>query len=95
MTMRDQVHLSGAIVEQVRPILAGHSPEVIGAALADLFATLLAGYFDDRGPEFTFVNLLNEGRGPPPPPSCAEDNGHLDRNSAPADQAAEFRWWPF
>jgi hypothetical protein len=50
MTVRGQVHESGEIVEQVRPILAGHSPEVVGAALADLFATLLAGHFDDRGP---------------------------------------------
>jgi hypothetical protein len=49
MTVRDRVNESGEIVEQVRPILAGHSPEVIGAALADLFATLLAGHFDDRG----------------------------------------------
>jgi hypothetical protein len=53
MTVRDRVNESGAIVEQVRPILAGHSPEVVGAALADLFATLLAGHFDDRGPAET------------------------------------------
>jgi hypothetical protein len=41
------------IVERVRPIFAGKPPEVIGAALADLFATLLAGHFDDRGPAAT------------------------------------------
>lgn len=38
-----------SIVEWVRPILAGKEPEVIGAALADLFAMLLAGHFDARG----------------------------------------------
>jgi hypothetical protein len=32
------------LVEEVRPILAGHSPEVIGAALADLVAIWLAGH---------------------------------------------------
>jgi hypothetical protein len=41
------------IVERIRPILAGNKPEVIGAALADLFAMLLAGHYDDRGPAET------------------------------------------
>jgi hypothetical protein len=35
---------SDALVERIRPILAGQSPEVVGAALADLLAILLAGY---------------------------------------------------
>jgi hypothetical protein len=42
-----------SIVDRVRPILTGNPPEVVGAALADLFATLLAGHFDDRGPAAT------------------------------------------
>jgi hypothetical protein len=53
MTARDQVLAAGEIVESIRPLLAGHSPEVVGAALADLFATLLAGYHDARGKKRT------------------------------------------
>jgi hypothetical protein len=41
------------IVERVGPILAGNPPEVVGAALADLFAMWLAGHFDERGPAAT------------------------------------------
>jgi hypothetical protein len=33
-----------AIVDRVRPLLAGHSPEIQGAALADLLAIWLAGH---------------------------------------------------
>jgi hypothetical protein len=33
-----------AIVEQIRPLLAGKAPEVQGAALADLLAIWLAGH---------------------------------------------------
>jgi hypothetical protein len=32
------------LVERVRPILAGRSPEVIGAALAELAATFIANH---------------------------------------------------
>lgn len=32
------------VVERIRPLLAGHQPEVQGAALADLLATWLAGH---------------------------------------------------
>jgi hypothetical protein len=39
-----------AIVEQVRPLLAGHDPGVQGAALADLLATWLAGFQMPDGP---------------------------------------------
>jgi hypothetical protein len=37
------------LVDEIRPLFAGREPSVIGAALADLLATLLAShvYFDD------------------------------------------------
>jgi hypothetical protein len=54
MTRRDQAASEvWEIVERIRPILAGHQPEVVGAALADLFAMLLAGHYDPRGPAET------------------------------------------
>jgi hypothetical protein len=34
-----------AIVEQIKPLLAGQKPEVIAAVLADLMAILLAGHY--------------------------------------------------
>ena len=34
----------GAIVNSIRPLLAGKPPELIGAVLADLLAMWLAGY---------------------------------------------------
>lgn len=40
VTGRDAMRLAGRIA----PLLAGHSPEVVGAALADLLATWLAGH---------------------------------------------------
>jgi hypothetical protein len=33
-----------AIIDRIRPLLAGHSPEVQGAVLADLLAIWLAGH---------------------------------------------------
>jgi hypothetical protein len=33
-----------ALVERIRPILAGHSPEIQGGALADCLAIWLAGH---------------------------------------------------
>jgi hypothetical protein len=33
-----------ALFQRICPLLAGHSPEVQGAALADLLALFLAGY---------------------------------------------------
>jgi hypothetical protein len=50
---KSQVTATGAIVNRIRPILTGNKPEVIGAALADVVATWLAGHFDDRGPKET------------------------------------------
>ena len=35
----------GRLVEKIRPILAGNPSPTVGAALADLLATLLAGHF--------------------------------------------------
>jgi hypothetical protein len=32
------------LVEQIKPLLAGHGPEMHGGALADLLAILLAGH---------------------------------------------------
>jgi hypothetical protein len=33
-----------ALVEQIRPLLAGREPDIVGGALADLLATWLAGF---------------------------------------------------
>ena len=33
-----------ALVLQISPLLAGHSPEVVGSALCELTATWIAGY---------------------------------------------------
>ncbi|WP_038384925.1 hypothetical protein [Bradyrhizobium elkanii] len=35
---------SDALVEQIRPILAGQTPEVVGATLAQLLAIFIAGH---------------------------------------------------
>ncbi len=35
------------IVERIRPLLAGHRPEIQGAVLADLLATWLAGHMGE------------------------------------------------
>lgn len=35
---------SDALVEQIRPILAGQNPEVVGATLAQLLAIFIAGH---------------------------------------------------
>jgi hypothetical protein len=46
----ETVHLAGVsqrIVEQVKPLLAGHDPAVQGAALADLLSLWLAGHHPD------------------------------------------------
>ena len=44
MTRSDQAHEVEAIVEAIRPMLAGKTPEVQGAVLADLLAIFLAGH---------------------------------------------------
>ena len=44
MTPDEQVRAAEAIVEAIRPLLAGHPPEVQGAVLADLLAMFLAGH---------------------------------------------------
>lgn len=40
-----------ALVEEIRPLLANRNPDLVGAALADLTAILLAGHvvLDDLG----------------------------------------------
>jgi hypothetical protein len=48
MSSADEI---GPIVERIRPLLAGHSPEVQGAVLADLLAIFLAAHgVDDPDP---------------------------------------------
>jgi hypothetical protein len=42
-----------ALIEQIRPLLAGHNPDIVGAVLADLLATLLAGFRVPGNPELT------------------------------------------
>jgi hypothetical protein len=39
-----QISEVAAIIDQIRPLLAGHAPEVQGAVLADLLALWLAGH---------------------------------------------------
>jgi hypothetical protein len=41
---REQLADAHTIIEAIRPILAGHSPDVQGAALIELLAMFLAGY---------------------------------------------------
>jgi hypothetical protein len=38
-------HESQQLVASIRPLLAGRPPDIIGAALADLLAILLAGHY--------------------------------------------------
>lgn len=46
MKTDEQIHREmNAIVEQIRPILSGQQPELIGCVLADLTATWIAGHF--------------------------------------------------
>jgi|GEM_PF-1228839 len=42
--MRERLRQSDALVEQMRPILAGQNPEVQGAAIAQLLAIFIAGH---------------------------------------------------
>lgn len=37
------------IIEAIRPILAGHKPQVQGAVLSELLATWINGHFDLAG----------------------------------------------
>jgi hypothetical protein len=43
----DDVDLTRQLYEAIRPLLAGHPPQVQGAVLADLLATWLAGHYAD------------------------------------------------
>lgn len=51
--MPDMAAEVGQIVERVRPSLAGRSPEVQGAVLADLLAMWLAGHIVKDDPAGT------------------------------------------
>lgn len=42
-----------ALLERIRPIMAGHQPEVQGAVLADCLAMWLAGYHVPRNTKAT------------------------------------------
>ena len=44
MTRSEQTREVEAVVEAIRPLLAGRTPEVQGAVLADLLAIFLAGH---------------------------------------------------
>lgn len=44
MTPDEKAYRADRIVEAIRPMLAGHPPEVQGAALADLLAIFIAGH---------------------------------------------------
>jgi hypothetical protein len=48
-TSREGADEVEAIVDRIRPILAGNPPELVGGVLADLFAIWLAGHFDVGG----------------------------------------------
>lgn len=45
MTRADPVDQVMVIVDAVRPLLRGKRPEIVGAALAELLATWVAGHF--------------------------------------------------
>jgi hypothetical protein len=42
--MNSQTRAIAAIVDQIRPLLAGHPAPIVGAVLADLLAIWLAGH---------------------------------------------------
>ncbi len=69
-----------SLINQIRPILAGQPPDIVGAALADLTATWIAGYRLRGDPEQTdrwhtdllarhtaMVELLIQHNGPDEP----------------------------
>ena len=45
--------------QRIMPLLAGVNPDIVGAALAELFAMLLAGYQGDGAEEFRRCLLDN------------------------------------
>jgi hypothetical protein len=49
-----------ALVRKIMPLLKGKSPEVQGAALADLLAMWLAGHLDRDDPEGEKTRLIRE-----------------------------------
>ena len=51
--MNSQTLLVYALVERIKPLLAGHAPEVQGAVLADLVAIWLAGHMIEGNAEAT------------------------------------------
>ena len=67
------------LVDQIRPLLAGHDPAIQGGALADLLAIFVAGHHPDirervmaetvaAARDLVPVNvamLIDEGRAPP------------------------------
>jgi hypothetical protein len=42
--MQQQVRRAAELVETIKPLLAGHPPQVVGAALGELVAMLIAGH---------------------------------------------------
>jgi hypothetical protein len=48
MSDKDKVESITELAALIRPLLAGREPDVVGAALADLLAMLLAGHFAEE-----------------------------------------------
>lgn len=64
LTLREALELSIKqpndalrLVDEIKPILAGHSPEMQGAALADLVAMFIAGHHPDLRDEMLKIWL--------------------------------------
>jgi hypothetical protein len=53
MIIAKDVRVALELMERVRPMFAGINPEIVGAVLADLLATLLAGHIVDGDPKAT------------------------------------------
>jgi hypothetical protein len=51
--MTDDLGLVDQLITRIKPILAGHSPDIQGAVLADLLAIWLAGHIDPDSPRET------------------------------------------
>jgi hypothetical protein len=51
--LQSDVEAIVALVERIRPLLAGRHPDIVGAALADLLATWLAGFRVPDNPKAT------------------------------------------
>lgn len=53
MIITKDVRVALELMERVRPLFAGVNPDIVGAVLADLLATLLAGHIVEGDPTAT------------------------------------------